>query len=180
MFMTLVFGVIGCFLWKTSKDVREIASVPPHEMTLAELIDKGPGPNRHVVVTDYEPGGYAYETKDKGWTQVWIAMFPRQAPRTEIRAVFSSRTILNENQLRQILGAGRWKGICSTEPRTSWGTVLYDNLVNSNKKMPLKAAWEVEDLREPPSETEVFLSWLLGVGCMSATILLAGLIFLFR
>jgi hypothetical protein len=175
MGLAFLLGAIFPFAWLQEKELRDLGSVPPHQIALAELIDKGPGANRHVIVTDFRPGGYAFEAKAGAWTQVWVALFPPPPPRNKIQAVFSSKSIANEAELRHVVSLGRLKGICSAEPRTSWGLTLGPEIVKSNQGVPLTAAWSIEELREVPSESAVFF-WCAGaVGCLAATFLFAGL-----
>ena len=175
MGLSMMMGAIWPFAWLQSKEERELGSVPPHEISLAELIEKGPGANRHVIVTGFQPGGYAFEANSKSWTQVWIALFPPPPPRNKIQAVYYSKSIRNEAELRRVVSLGRLDGICSTELRTSWGLTLGPEIVKSNQGIPLEAAWSIEELREVPSESSVFALCAAGVGCLAATFLFAGL-----
>jgi hypothetical protein len=175
MGLAFLFGAIMPFAWLQTKEERDLGSVPPHEISLAELIDKGPGANRHVIVTDYQPGGFAFEAKSNSWTQVWLALFSPRLPRNKIRAVFNSNSIRNEQELRHVASLGRLKGICSSELRTSWGLTLGPEIVKSNQGIPLEAAWDIRELRDVPSESTVFALCAAAVGCLAATLLFAGL-----
>ncbi|HEX3313489.1 MAG TPA: hypothetical protein VHR72_01305, partial [Gemmataceae bacterium] len=175
LYLTMMFGTIAAFAWLQIKQTRDLGVVPAHEISLAELIAKGPGANRHVIVTGFEPDGYVKQEKSGDWTNVWVAVFPPGVPKRKIEAVFESNAIRNEAELRRLLATGRWKGICSAERRTSWGTSLGSELVQANQGLPLDAAWNIDDLREIPSETEVSAWHFSAFGCLIATILLAGL-----
>lgn len=149
----LLVGGIGA----QAQALFDASRLPPHELTLAELIQNGPGENRHVTITGFEPGGMYYEMQKNSnvWSQVWIALFPANEPANEIKVVLSSKHISGEGALRQLLQANRVTGICSKTLRTSWGTELGPNLVKHSDGKPLKAAWNVEELREPPTEATI-------------------------
>jgi hypothetical protein len=178
--MALLFGTLLGFWWQQEKIRQEIIAVPPHELTVAELIKDGPGINRHVTITDFQTGGLAFEGQRGNWTQVWVAMHPTGPVPREIQAVLSSTTIRNQAMLVQQLQAGRVTGIVSAEPRTSWGATLGPNLVQANDGLPLTAAWEIEDAGV--SLTAMQVHWLqygeiacfVGVMVLSVTIFVRG------
>jgi len=111
--MAMVIGfillgvVLGTLLgyWSLQEYERwRWASIPPQEMTLADLIEKGPGLNRHVAITDFRPGGYAVTRGRFGeWTGVYVALYPAGVKAREIKAVLTSRNVSNEHELLQLV-----------------------------------------------------------------------------
>jgi hypothetical protein len=181
IFFALAFGAVCGFVLLNVQERHEVGALPPHEMALRDLIAKGPGANRHVTITGFDPGGYAVQSEGKRWTQVWVALFPagaRRDERRDIKVVVSSRDVANEVELRHWLSAGRITGICSAEPRTSFGTSLGSLLVEANHDgATLTAAWSIEELRAAPSAAEVMATWAGSVGCFAAVLLLAAVVF---
>lgn len=149
----LLIGGIGM----QEQDLFDASRLPPHELTVAELIQNGPGENRHITLTGFEPGGMYYEMRKNSqvWSQVWIALFPIGQETEEIKVVLSSKHVSGEGALQQLLQANRVTGICSKTLRTSWGTELGPNLVKHSEGKPLTAAWNVEELREPPTAAAI-------------------------
>ncbi len=143
----------GTLLGNTARHrlAREaILSVPPHELTLATLVNSGPGNHLHVTITDYQPGNHVSEDNNGKWTRVWVPLFPAKAEADEMRCVLESTVVSSDAECDQLLRSGRVTGICSEVPRTSWGSRLGPDLVNANQNRPLTAAWVLEDSREPP------------------------------
>lgn len=178
MLLGLVFGTILGLLGVQEQELRDVGSVPPQELTATALIKDGPGANRHVIVTDFRAAGYAIGTTNKGdWSQVWIALFPKDAPRNDIKIVFSSKVIRSPGMLRQTMDTGRVKGICSATLRTSWGTVLGPELEKANPGCTLTAAWSIDELREIPSAASVQAITTGGTVCLAAVVLLSLVLF---
>jgi hypothetical protein len=178
--LCLLFGLILGYWGLQERERHEVGSIPPHEITVQNLIQNGPGANRHVTLTDFRPGGYAVESKSGTWTNVWVALFPIGAQanaRREIQVVLSAKGIRDEAALRRLLQPGRITGMCSKTPRSSWGGTLGPELVKANDGRPLSSAWEIEELGEPPSEARV--RWLLtgSGGCFAAVCVCALIVF---
>ena len=175
--VALMAGTITGFGGLAEQKRRSIGSVPPHEIAVQSLIDDGPGANRHVTLTGFRPGGYAVESRSKSWTQVWIALFPagsRPDAGQPIEVVLSSNSVRDVAALQRLMQARRVTGICSASPR-SWGGTLGAQIVEANKGVPLSSAWEIEEVRELPSEALVTTLLWTSVGSF-ATIILCSLI----
>jgi hypothetical protein len=180
MALALMFGTILAFLGREQRELRTLASVPAHEIALSTLIENGPGDNRHVIITKFQPGGYVSESRDGVWTDVWIAVFPAEPPlavNQEIAAVLHSNRIHDEAAIRRALQGGRVTGICSVARGSSWGATLGPELAKSNPGCQLSSAWKIEELREPPGEAQV-MQVLAGAGaCFVVVLALAVFIF---
>jgi hypothetical protein len=181
IFFALAFGGVCGAVWLKLQDRYEGGKLPPHEIDLRTLIEHGPGANRHVTITGYQPGGHVKESKGNLWTQVWVALFPvgaRPEEFREIKVVVESRQIPGEAGLRQWLSLGRITGICSAAPRTTWGTTLGPLLSQANGGSTLRAAWSIEEVGELPSAAEVTGTWAGAVGCFAGVLILAAFVFL--
>lgn len=178
----LLFGTILSYWGLQEQERQVVGSVPPQEIALSSLIKNGPGTNRHVTITDFRSGGYAFETKDGPWTRVWIALFPageKADEHKEIKVVLSSKAVGDEAALRRLLQPGRVTGICSEAPRSSWGTTLGPNLIKANQGCLLSSAWEVQELSTPPSAAFVTGIFTGSAGCFAAVFIL-GIIVLWK
>ncbi len=178
LFLALMFGAILAYWGLQEQELQRLGSVPPHEMTVQNLIDDGPGANRHVTVTDFRPGGVAYETESGRWTEAWVALFPGKAPADKSRAiqvVLSSKTVHDNADLTRLLQQGRVTGICSQTPSSSWGVTLGPELVKANPGCTLSSAWSIEELRAPPGAATV-TALLTGSECCLAAVLILALI----
>lgn len=181
MFFALVVGGAFGAVWLKVQDQYEGGKLPPHEIDLRTLIERGPGANRHVTITGYQPGVYVKESKGNLWTQVWVPLFPagaRPEEFREIKVVVESSRISGEAVLRQWLSRGRITGICSATPRTRWGTKLGPLLSQANGGSTLTAAWSIGEVGEWPRAAEVTETWAGAVGGFAAVLILAALVFL--
>jgi hypothetical protein len=180
MALALLFGTVHGYWGLQEQERHLVGSAPPHDVTLRALIENGPGTNRHVTVTDFRPGGYAFGSKAGSWTRVWVALFPagpQPGERKDIRAVLSSTAVGDEAALRRLLQPGRVTGICSEAPKASWGTALGPRLLQVNPGCQLSSAWVIEELREPPSAARVTEILAVSAACFAAVLLLAVVVF---
>lgn len=171
----LMGPIFGCVA-EQERDLLEVSQQQPHELTLAELIEKGPGASRHVTITNFEPGGYYFESRDGTWTQVWVALFPQGGPQQEINVVYAPKSVGSEANFRQLMAQPKITGACSTTPRTSWGTQLGPDLSKANDGATLNAAWNIDDLSNPPTETTVKYLHYAAYGSLATVILLSAAI----
>lgn len=179
MLMALMAGPLCGGIGVQRQELFDVSRNPPHELTLAALIKNGPGDNRHVTVTNFDPGGLHYEMPQNGsrWSQSWLAIFPANEPATDIQAVLYSKHIGNEAELKQLVQQNRVTGVCSKTLRSSWGATLGPDLVKHSDGRPLNAAWEIEELREPPTEAELRGYYLASYVSYGLTLLLAVIVF---
>jgi hypothetical protein len=180
MFMALMFGTILAFIGKGDAELRKLASVPPREIALGALAQNGPGNNRHVIVINYRPGGFACQTQNGVWTDVWVALFPAEpqaAGPKEIAVVLHSKQVRDETSLGRLLQTGRLAGICSADRQTGWGTSLGPKLVEANAGCQLTSAWEIEELSTPPEEAQVARVVAGAMACLAAVLGLAAFVF---
>jgi hypothetical protein len=179
--LALLFAAIFAYWALQERERHFVGTVPPHEVKLRSLILDGPGDNRHVTLTDFDPGGYSFESKSGRWTHVWIALFPSDVPptqRREIKVVLESREVEDEAALVRLLQGGRVSGICSPAPISSWGATLGPNLRNANQGCSLSSAWSIEELRELPSAARVWRIFASSAGCYAAVLLLSTIVFM--
>lgn len=132
-------------------------SKPPVKMTAAELIRQGPGEQRFVQVTNFDPGEVVYEHQKNNdyWTNVWLPLFPEKAKNRagEIELVLKADSVHNEKELRKLLKDKSITGICSEKKSSSWGTELGPKMIKANRGKQLNAAWQIEELSAAPSNS---------------------------
>jgi hypothetical protein len=172
--LALLFGGIFGFWGSQERERFQIGSLPAQRITLASLIKNGPGSNRHVIITDCRPGGYVVESEHDSWREITVAIFQNAVADNQISAVVALRGVQNEAQLGQRL-TQPITGVCSAEPRTSWGVTLGPKLVEANRGRSLGPAWWIEEMREPPSEVKVDALLTGSLACFVAVWVLAGL-----
>ena len=173
LMLTLIFGGILGLIAGADSRTHAIGSVPPQRLTVAELIAKGPGENRHVTVTDFRIGGYAFEGKNGVWRQVWVPLFPRNDPGQEMRVLLTSNQIAGEAALRAIAQSGQVTGICSASPRTTFGTVLGPQLREANRNAELNSVWTIDELRSLPDAATTRTNTIGSTALLSLTVLMA-------
>lgn len=179
--LALAFGpALG--LWAQQEQERVVVvSAPPRELSLSSLIQNGPGTNRHLTVTDFQPGGYAAQGESGSWKKVWIAIFPPGMQGNKIQAVLWSSAVRDEAALQRLLQPGRVTGICSETPTDRWetdrwGTDVTSVLEKANQAR-LLSAWSIEETSEPPSAALVTATLTGSAACFAAVFVLAALVF---
>ncbi len=162
----LLLGMVMGWDGQRRQQVEEAMSVPPQQMTLAALIENGPGDNLHVTITDFVMGKHVTEPGDKGRSdKVWLPLLPVGVPvggqAKEIEVLYSSDKIFDNADLKMLLGQQQVTGYCSAERRSSWGNVLGPDLVEANQKLPLESAWCIDDVRIPPASKGVIIGSII-------------------
>jgi hypothetical protein len=179
LFIALIFGPIVSFLWKEQKEFFDLSSVPPQEISITDLIGKGPGANRHLTIVDYQPGGYVCQSQYGTWCDVWVALFPADPQLVkpkEIAVVLHSKQIRDEASLNRLLQSGRIAGICSTDHRSSWGSSLGPKLTEANFGCSLTSAWSIEEMSKPPDEKQLLLYLTGAIACFAIVIVTSAFI----
>lgn len=157
--LSLMFGPILGFQARFADRIVKLRSVPPRQVDLQTLIEKGPQDNPHVQVTDFQFGeGYVVEMTNNRWTSLWIPLFPKKKPGKptsvgrEIKAVLKSSAIHDADALRPFLRQGQVVGICSDATSLPGGSTR-TKLLEFNPGSQLSFAWVIEDVSDA-SNTE--------------------------
>jgi hypothetical protein len=181
VFLALMFGPLLGVIGVQEQHRLALCSVPAQELTLQALIDNGPGANPHVTLTDFRCGGLVEETENGSRTSVYVALFPGKPGRfpegkpeagEEIKAVLTSNSVRNDDALRRLVQQDKVTGLCSETHGLSYGTIRTE-LLKSNPGSQLNSAWEIEEVREPPSEAVVRGNFLGSAACYALAIALA-------
>lgn len=167
---------MGAFFgyWGSKKqELFAAGSVPPQEITLPALIRNGPGENRHVTLTDFEPGGYVVQENGQTWSQVWVALSAAGREPDQIEVVARLEGVHSAADVQRSLRNGRVSGICSAAPRSRWGAALRPRLERANDGRSLGAAWEIRELRETPKASVVTVFLTISVVGFAGAIVLS-------
>lgn len=179
----LIAGTCCGYSGMQAEERHRLGSLPPQEISVSSLGAHGPGTNRHVILTDFRPGGYAFE-KSKGsdaWPgTVWVALFPAGTAKGSpqpIRVVLWSDAVDSQLALDQLLRGGRIHGICESSPQTRWGRKLGPKLLGTNPGCQLSSAWVVSEMSNPPSAERVQTLQAGGIAGFSLALLAAAAVF---
>ncbi len=102
-------GAIAVFAAWQLQMVAGPAQPTPQTLSAAELIDKGPGDNLHVELTDFTFGQPAIEKTDNVWLRVWVPVqpdFPGTKP-AERTLLLRADGVSNQAQLDELLRQSR-------------------------------------------------------------------------
>lgn len=113
----LIFFCIASLLFVLAANEQSIlsgGSPVPHRTTLADLIARGPGTNKHLELTDFYFGKpYIYTSKLVEFQEVYVPLFPAGAPENaaNLRLLLwirndrnsNERLILSEDDLDQFI-----------------------------------------------------------------------------
>lgn len=180
MGLSLMFGTLLGLCGMQQQERYDVGSLPLHTISLRSLIENGPGPNRHVRLTDVRPGGYAVQRENGKWQAVWVALFPSDVPRVREQAigvVLSSESVSDEAQLARLFEGGSVNGMCSATPKSAWGATLGPNLLKANPGCQLSSAWLIEELNHPPDRRAVARFLLGSAACFAAALVLSAMVF---
>jgi hypothetical protein len=107
----IIFGcILGYFTFREGQ-LASTASAKPEEISLKELIARGPQGNAHIILKDFVgfPEESVMETQnnnDNYFTKVWIPVVPREAaeapghaPRGGVKAIIKSNKVHSETEV---------------------------------------------------------------------------------
>jgi hypothetical protein len=119
-----LWGLVWWYLAYQDYQLRKTSSAEPQAITCRALIDKGPGENVNVVLTDYQFLGdqfvvrYHYDkgdlNKPQTWDKVWIPVVPAdevKADAQKVAVILGTRKISSAQQLQPLEKAGRLEGM---------------------------------------------------------------------
>ncbi len=106
---SLVLGVLLCYNgWKDLR-INDGASATPEEVSLQELITRGPNSNPNIILTHYSAcPNYVFEEMEdkKSWATVWVPVVPTeegaggpQNPPEKVKAIVVCHNIYLQREL---------------------------------------------------------------------------------
>ncbi len=166
--LLLLVGLLCCcLLWYDSRANAGVSGTP-QVVKLADLMAKGSGGNRHVVVTDFVWGDdYCFTTKDDRWAWVWLTLRPAadagRRPGT-MPALFVTSSLHNDKEVQSFCQGQTLQGVVARlrpepgywvkaklweeEPDLDFSTcvILLDGGPVSSRSAPVAAAFAVVGL----------------------------------
>jgi hypothetical protein len=114
MVISFLVGAFGLYMgfqeWRLSRVVQD----KPHDMTLAELIEKGPGDNNHIVLSEFTFGDqYVYQKNEKTGSNTGKVWVPIATPKQfgPVRALVKADKVYNENDMHQFQKQPKIQGV---------------------------------------------------------------------
>ena len=88
-----VVGICLLVVGFKEKEIAGMASKVPEEISLKNLIARGPDGNPNIILTDFVLcDNYVYKTRGTAfWTNAWIPVVPRQAQGVRLAAQTGQR-----------------------------------------------------------------------------------------
>jgi hypothetical protein len=145
-------------------------------MTAAELGERGPGDNIHIVVTDFEVGNnYVVEEKNGRWNMVWAPLFPPgslEGDTSKLKVLLRAAGPDDEAELVALLGKGEVQGLV-TNDLVLWNQTPGQEFVDAYPGVDYKKMWVLADVQRSAD----WVPLALGAGVVvSVLFAIAGLV----
>jgi hypothetical protein len=174
----LIFGGILGFFTIQEGRLAATASAVPQEITLQQLIARGPAGNAHIILKDFEFGDnsvyQADEHNNASWNKVWVPVVPRQGNQdvaagriVNLQAIVKSSKVKNAAALDQFVKTTTLQGMV-TNRIDSLGSEERGILQQSYPQTDFSKCLIIEDGRKPSS------SGVLLLMCAGTLVLFAG------
>jgi hypothetical protein len=100
----IVFGcILGYFTIQEGR-LASTASSTPQEITLQQLIARGPAGNAHIILKDFEFGDNSVIQQDEHgttWSKVWVPVVPHQGNREGVATkVLNIQALVKSSKVR--------------------------------------------------------------------------------
>jgi hypothetical protein len=97
-------GLAAVYVAYQLQTVSALAAPAPQTLTVADLLDKGPGKNLHVQLTDLAFGKPLIEEEQHPWKRVWVPVLPAgRAGKPSERAVYLRADVTDQSQVDELL-----------------------------------------------------------------------------
>jgi hypothetical protein len=177
----LILGGILLFVGFGEKKLSDRASATPEEISLDNLIARGPAGNTNIILKDFVLcQNFVSEEKSSGggWSKVWVPIVPTSAVPpgqldggrpTSVRAIIFSINISNQMELKQRCEVPKMRALL-TNGLVSLGSEEKSHLSQSYSGTNFDTCLIIQEGREPAGAAKLFL--MIGGGVLS---LLVGL-----
>jgi hypothetical protein len=172
--------VVGCILGFFAIQEGRLAataSATPQEITLQQLIARGPQGNAHIILKDFEfCDNLVYQESEHGtsWSKVWVPVVPHQGNREgvgprvpNVQALVKSSKVRGQNELNQLTEKTSLQGMV-TNRIDSLGSDERKILQQSYPQTDFSKCLIIEDGRKPFNSGVILL---MGAGTI---VLVAG------
>ncbi|MGC4003079.1 MAG: hypothetical protein QM811_08060 [Pirellulales bacterium] len=111
--------------------------------TLPKLLEKGPGADTHVELTEFTWGkGYVEESIDDE-SAYWIPIFPKKGDKLNIVALVRTAPKTKIDDLKKLVAQEKLRGVV-TQRKQDFDPKLVKKLTDSNKNTSLAKAYKIE------------------------------------
>jgi hypothetical protein len=179
----IVIGIIVAVVGFKERAVASQASATPEEISLKDLIARGPDGNPNIILTDYVLcDNFVYETKTQNgpWQNVWVPAVPREHPNQQsggkpaaVQALIFSINARNQNDMERLCNQPKLKALV-TNRIVSLGSKEKDLLRQSYPGTNFDKCLIIQEGREPAGMTKLVL--MMGGGALAA-LLGVGMVF---
>jgi hypothetical protein len=171
----LVFGIIIAVLGFKEKGLADAASQEPEEISLRDLIARGPDGNPNIILTDFVLcENLVYQSGTGGWQKVWVPIVPRENPQQVsgghpgvVQALIFTTNARNDADLIQQCNQPRLKALVTNRIASLSGQER-TLLERSHSRTNFNNCLIIQEGREPAGVLKVIL--LIGGGSLAALI----------
>jgi hypothetical protein len=175
----LILGGILFYVGFGEKKLSDRASQAPEEISLENLIARGPSGNPNIILKDFVLcANLVYETKSSGsdWSKVWVPAVPTSAlppgqtnggTPTSVRAIIFTLNAPNEMALNQRCAVPKMRGLV-TNGLVSLGSEEKSLLHQHYGATNFDTCLIIQEGREPAGVAKLFL--MIGGGVLSTVV----------
>ncbi len=176
-----LIGGIGLIANASSESkLLDDSSKTPEEITLAQLIKRGPNGNNNVIVTNFNwAPNYVYTTYKGSWNSVWIPIVPADnsgqpgfggAPAV-VKALVKSTKASNKNDVEMLATKTKLRGMVINKIDSVSGDAK-NLLENTYKGSDMETCIIIQEGREPSTKDSVNTMRFFGIILIPVSILL--------
>lgn len=174
----LLFGPILMGVGLQNSNLRKTTEGEPKSMTLAELVEKGPGDNRYVELTNLIYGDkFWIEEKHGTWQGAWTFLFKKDDPRTPVAAAYLKDG--GEKMITEAMAKDSLRGFVDKRKKffdSYTGRQLYDMYPHVTSR---DAEYFVRVVTWRPSQRGISITYGFGAGLIFIGLILAGFAILY-
>lgn len=161
--MFLLFGGITIGISAQNSATRKATSQPPTPLTLSELVEKGPGKNRYVDLSELQFGEeYVYiEATGKVWTDAWAFLFANGNMNKPL--AIAQLTEGGKKQMLKSMEKSSLRGLVSKKPKVFKATVGKKLYASQPGVQSDDAFYIIEEVNQSPSEQGINLALYFGI-----------------
>jgi hypothetical protein len=169
----IVIGVILAVVGFQERGLAATASQTPEEISLKDLIARGPDGNPNIILTDFVLcDNYVYETRNGGWQNAWVPAVPKENPNqgrggkpTSVQALIFTINARSEADLYQRCGSPKLRALV-TNRIVKLGSQERDLLAKEYPGTDFSKCLIIQEGREPAGTTKLLL--MIGGGSLAA------------
>jgi hypothetical protein len=173
----MIIGIILAVVGFQERSLAATASQAPEEISLKDLIARGPDGNPNIILTDYVLcDNFVYQERNGSWEHAWVPAVPREqagqntgGKATQVKALIFTIHARNQHDLAQRCEQPKLRALV-TNRIVSLKSQERDLLAKSYPGTDFSKCLIIQEGREPAGPTKLIL--MIGGGGFAA---LAGL-----